>query len=351
MGRLLVASCPDPSNGGMTNSPATANGGGLGSGGGRVTLSRYLCPTCQAVFRRELRFCPADGTRLVDLVRDPLIGQVLSGRYKVHSLLGEGGMGRVYFGVDAEGGPGRYAVKVLFGELSANPRHQERFVREAARASSFNHPNLVRVVDFGSTPGEQPFVVMEFVAGRSLATIIRREAPLPPDRIVTLVADLCRALAYIHRRGIIHRDVKAGNVLVTREDRREIARLFDFGVAVDLGGNESRLTTKQTAIGTLSYMSPERALCQPFDHRSDLFSVGVLLYQMLAGERPFEGSPIMIALQNMALCPPRIADRVPGLDVDARLEAMVGRLMAKEPADRYQSADEVLDELVGAGRK
>jgi serine/threonine protein kinase len=335
----------------MTNQPADPHPSGRaaspGSGDGAAVHRRFLCQSCGAVFRRELRFCPADGTRLIALVDDPLLGQVLAGRYLVHSLLGEGGMARVYYGTDADGAAhGRYAIKVLFGELSADPRHYERFVREAARASAFDHPNLVRVVDFGSTGGDQPFVVMEFVAGRSLATIVRLEAPLATERVVSLAADLCRALSYIHQRAIVHRDVKAGNVLVTHDHRRETAKLFDFGVAVELGGNETRLTTKQTAIGTLSYMSPERALCQGFDHRADLFSLGVLLYQMLSGERPFEGSPIMIAVQNMALDPPRIADRVPHLRVDPRLEAMAQRLMAKDPAERYQSADEVLRELL-----
>ena len=337
----------------MTNSPADSHeepaAAPRGSSGAAIATagtSRFICPSCQAVFRRELRFCPADGTRLIGMTDDPLIGQVLANRYLVQSLLGEGGMGRVYYGSDADGGQGRYAIKVLFGELAADSRHYERFVREAARASAFDHPNLVRVVDFGSTAGDQPFVAMEFVAGRSLSTILRREAPLHPERIVSLTADLCRALTYIHRRGIVHRDVKAGNVLITNEQRRESAKLFDFGVAVELGGNEPRLTSKQTAIGTLSYMSPERALCQVFDHRADLFSLGVLIYQMLSGERPFEGSPIMIALQNMALSPPRIANRVPGLEVDTRLESMAQRLMAKDPAERYQSADEVLGELL-----
>jgi serine/threonine-protein kinase len=329
----------------MATSPANLGPAGLAVHAG----PRFVCPSCQAVFRRELRFCPTDGTRLVDLIDDPLIGQVLGDRYMVQSLLGEGGMGRVYYGAEADGGPGRYAIKVLFGELAADPRHFERFVREAARASVFDHPNLVRVLDFGSTRGQQPFVVMEFVAGRSLATILRRDAPLHPERVVSLVADLCHALSYLHGRGIVHRDVKPGNVLVTHEHRRETARLFDFGVAVELGGAEPRLTSRQTAIGTLSYMSPERALCQTFDHRADLFSLGVLLYRMLAGERPFDGTPIMIALQTMALPPPRIADRRPGLHVDPRLEAIALRLMAVDPSERFQSADEVLAELLATG--
>jgi serine/threonine-protein kinase len=224
-----------------------------------------------------------------------------------------------------------------------------RFHRECGTVAQLEHPNTIKFYDFGATADGTLYIAMEFVAGRSLSSVLRREAPLHPERVVALVSDLCRALAYIHGRGIVHRDVKAGNVLVTMDRRGERARLFDFGVAVDIAGGEARLTTKQTAIGTLSYMSPERALCQPFDHRSDLFSLGVLMYQMLAGERPFEGTPIMIALQNMALPPPRIADRVPGLRVESHLEAVAQRLMAREPADRFQSADEVLRELEGAG--
>ena len=332
-------------------SPPARNGAAAArpsrSDGGDPAKARFLCSSCEAVFRRQLRFCPTDGTRLVEMHADPLVGQTLGSRYRVQSLIGEGGMGRVYYGVDPDGD--RFAIKVLFGELSADPRYYERFVREAARASAFDHPNLVRVVELGATRGRQPFVAMEFVAGRSLSSVLRREAPFHPGRVVALVSDLCRALAYIHGRGIVHRDVKSGNVLVTVDRQGERARLFDFGVAVDIAGGEARLTTKQTAIGTLSYMSPERALCQPFDHRSDLFSLGVLMYQMLAGERPFEGTPIMIALQSMALPPPRIADRVPGLRVESHLEAIAQRLMAKEPADRFQSADEVLRELEGVG--
>ncbi len=208
----------------MTNSPADPEpGSGAASRGSDGPVgsapTRFICRSCGAVFRRELRYCPADGSLLAALTEDPLMGKVLAGRYAVQSLLGEGGMARVYFGVDADGGPGRYAIKVLFGELSADPRQYERFVREAARASAFDHPNLVRVVDFGSTAGDQPFVVMEFVAGRSLSSILRREAPLAEHRIVSLISDLCRALEHVHGRGIVHRDVKAGNVIVTQERR------------------------------------------------------------------------------------------------------------------------------------
>ena len=271
-----------------------------------------------------------------------MLGQVLGGRYLVQSLIAEGGMGRVYFATDAASGRGRYAVKVLFGELAADPRHYERFVREAVRASGFDHPNLVSVLDFGSTAGKQPYVVMEYIGGRSLTQLVKQEAPLEAQRAARILADVCRALAAVHRRGIIHRDVKTGNVLVTERGDREIATLFDFGVSFETGSGESRLTTRQTAIGTLTYMSPERTLCQPFDHRSDLFSLGVVLYQMLAGQRPFGGTPMMVAIQNLTLTPPRIAERVPGIVVDQRLEGMALKLMHRDPAKRYQTADEVL---------
>ena len=306
---------------------------------------RLVCSSCRAVFRRELRRCPVDGTELGELAEDPLLGEVLGGRYLVQSLLAEGGMGRVYFATDSDSGDGRYAIKVLFGELAADPRHYERFVREAVRASGFDHPNLVRVLDFGSTPGKQPYVVMEHLVGQSLAAVIKREAPLDPARTALLLGDICRALEEIHRRGIIHRDIKSGNVMVTGRGEREVAKLFDFGVSLEPESGEARLTTRQTAIGTLTYMSPERTLCQAFDHRSDLFSLGVVLYQMLAGERPFGGTPMMVAIQNLTLTPPRIAERVPGVRVDERLESIALKLMQRDPALRYQSAAEVLAAL------
>ena len=288
-----------------------------------------------------------DGTALAELADDPMLGEVLGGRYLVQSLIAEGGMGRVYFATDAETGDGRYAIKVLFGELAADPRHYERFVREAVRASGFDHPNLVRVLDFGSTAGKQPYVVMEHLVGRSLTQLVRQEAPLDAGRATRILGDVCRALAEIHRRGIIHRDVKTGNVMVIDRGDREVAKLFDFGVSLETDSGEERLTTRQTAIGTLTYMSPERTLCQAFDHRSDLFSLGVVLYQMLAGERPFGGTPMMVAIQNLTLTPPRIAERVPGIAVDARLERVALKLMQRDPAERYQNAEEVLGAIEG----
>jgi serine/threonine-protein kinase len=271
---------------------------------------------------------------------------MLAGQYLVQSVIGEGGMGRVYFATD-ESGLGRFAIKVLYGDLAADPRQYERFVREAVRASGLEHPNLVRVLDFGSTAGNQPYVVMEHVPGEPLSHIVSCQAPLSPGRIVRLCSDLCLALDYIHQRGIIHRDVKTSNVLVNSERGGERARLFDFGVAMEPGSGEGRLTSQKTAIGTLSYMSPERALCEPFDHRADLFSLGVVLYQMLAGRRPFAGPPMMVVIQNLTLKPPSVADRVSGAEVDPRLEAIALKLMARDPDERYGSARDVLGALEG----
>ena len=312
---------------------------------------RLHCPQCLGVFRQALRRCPSDGALLASYEQDPLVGQVVGNGYLVEAVIGDGGMGRVYLAgpdgkdTDRDHNGERYAIKVLYAELAADPRHYERFVREAARASSFDHPNLVKVLDFGSTAGGQPYVAMVFVRGVPLAALIREQAPFEKPRVVSLTSDLCRALDHIHRRGVVHRDVKTGNVLVTRAARRETALLFDFGVAIDVRSGESRLTTRQTAIGTLSYMSPERALCQTFDHRADLFSLGVVLYQMLSGRRPFDGTPMMVAIQNMTVAAPPIAERAPGVTVNRGLEAIAHKLMARDPAERYQSAGEVLRAL------
>ena len=308
--------------------------------------TRLHCPRCLAVFRKALRRCPADGAPLEHTAEEPLFGVLLGGRYLIQSVIGEGGMGRVYFATD-ETGTGRYAIKVLYGELAAVPRQVERFAREAARALGFDHPNLVRMLDVGSAACG-PYAVMEHVAGRSLTRLLAAEGALEPARVVRLASDLCRGLSYMHGRSILHRDVKTGNVMVTEADGLERAMLFDFGVSLLLSGEEERLTTKQTAIGTLSYMAPERALCEPFDHRADLFSLGVVIYQMLSGQRPFVGTPMMQALQNLTVAPPPVAARVPGLAVDRRLEEVALRLMARDPAARYQSADEVLAALEAA---
>lgn len=302
-----------------------------------------FCTACGAAFLRDLRRCPQDGAPCAELAQDPALGMVLGDHYLLQTLLGQGGMGRVYYATDVETGLARYAIKILYGDLAADPTYYQRFLREAATASDLHHPNLVRVSDRGTTSGGQPYMVMEYLPGRSLARLVAEHGPLEPAQIVPILADIARALEYLHAKAIIHRDVKPSNVMVA--EPVYIAKLFDYGVA--LGRDESaRLTQKNATIGTLSYMAPEWASEGGGDHRSDLFSLGVMLYFMLAGVRPFRGTPTLVALAKATQDPPSIAERA-GLRVDSDLEALAHWLMAREPDQRPSSAGQVISEIAG----
>jgi serine/threonine-protein kinase len=318
-----------------------------------VPISERLgCPTCGAVFRQDFGYCPLDHTPLVPLEHDPLIGATLSDRYVIERCVGEGGMGRVYRARHSKLDR-LFALKVLYGDLAASAKMRSRFEREARTASQLEHPRLISVIDFDITEGGLLYLAMSYVEGREMALVIEDEAPLETGRTLRLVRQLCEGLAYAHDQGMVHRDFKGQNVLVSGTGAQERVHILDFGLAFMREGPESsRMTTQGVVMGTPAYMSPEQAMNQTLDHRTDLFSLGVLLYEMLAGTLPFEGTPVEVARQNMAADPPPISRRVPGLVVDAALERIAFRLMEKLPQDRFQSAHEViaaLDALVASG--
>jgi hypothetical protein len=297
------------------------------------------------VFRHDFGRCPLDHTVLAVLERDFLVDTTVADRYVIERLVGEGGMGRVYRArhrnLDR-----LFAVKVLYGDLAADAKMRLRFEREARAASRVDHPHLVSVLDFGITDSGLLYLVMSYVEGRELGEIIEDEAPLSPERVQHLVRQLCQGLAHAHDLGLVHRDFKGQNVLVSGKGADEHARILDFGLAfMREEPDSSRLTTEGVVMGTPAYMSPEQATGQALDHRTDLFSLGVLIYEMLAGKLPFDGTPVELARQNLAADPPAIAARVPGLVVDRGLERIAHRLMQKLPADRLQSAHEVIAAL------
>ena len=297
---------------------------------------------CGAVFRTRYARCPSDGTELGAFVEDPLLEATFEGRYVIEECVGEGAMGRVYRARHTRVSR-HFAVKVLFGDHAADPKMRERFAREAEAASRLQHPNVVPVLDFGETAGGLLYLVMDYVDGPSLATLIDRDGPLSPDRVRRLLRQLCGGLAHAHERGLVHRDFKSENVLITGGGEDESPRIADFGIAILLegAGAHSRLTTDGMVLGTPAYMAPEQATLQPIDHRTDLFSLGVAVYEMLAGALPFDGEPIEMARKNLNDDPPPIAERAPHAPGDDDLEAIARKLMAKDPAERVQSAREV----------
>jgi serine/threonine protein kinase len=265
------------------------------------------------------------------------IPQVLLDRYEVGPLLGAGGMAEVYEGRDRLLAR-RVAIKVLQSQYARDQSFLLRFKREAQAAASLSHPNVVAVYDTGSEDGTH-FIVMEFVDGRTLRDIIRTEGPLYPARAAEICADVCAALVAAHARGLIHRDIKPGNVMLTPDGK---VKVMDFGIA--RATTSETITQTAAVIGTAQYISPEQAQGQTVDYRSDLYSLGCCLYEMLTGTVPFTGAtPVAIAYRHVREdpTPPRMLNP----DVPPPLEAICLKAMAKLPDNRYQTAAEFRADL------
>jgi eukaryotic-like serine/threonine-protein kinase len=265
------------------------------------------------------------------------IPQVLLDRYEVGPLLGAGGMAEVYEGRDRLLAR-RVAIKVLQSQYARDQSFLLRFKREAQAAASLSHPNVVAVYDTGSEDGTH-FIVMEFVDGRTVKDIIRQEGPLYPARAAEICADVCAALVAAHARGLIHRDIKPGNVMLTPDGK---VKVMDFGIA--RATTSETITQTAAVIGTAQYISPEQAQGQAVDYRSDLYSLGCCLYEMLTGTVPFTGAtPVAIAYKHVREdpTPPRMLNP----DVPPALEAICLKAMAKLPDNRYQTAAEFRSDL------
>jgi eukaryotic-like serine/threonine-protein kinase len=262
-----------------------------------------------------------------------LEGRILDGRYQLNSLLGVGGMARVYLASDRVL-ERLVAVKVLSPPYAQDPVFVERFRREARSAASLSHPNIVAVFDSGSDAGDH-YLVMEYVAGQSLAELLARQGRLAPRRTAELAIQVCEALAAAHAQGLVHRDVKPANVLVGDDGR---VKVTDFGIVK--AAATATLTGTGTVLGTAAYLSPEQAQGGPVDARSDLYSLGCVLYELLCGSPPFgsgaDSPPVAVASRHLHQPPAPPSARNP--QVDASLDAVVLTALAKEPAQRYQSA-------------
>jgi serine/threonine-protein kinase len=266
--------------------------------------------------------------------------RLLGGRYQVGELLGYGGMAEVHRGRDLRLGRD-VAIKMLRTDLARDDTFQERFRREAQNSAALNHPAIVAVYDTGeemSATGERlPFIVMEFVNGRTLKEVLAQEQRLQPRRALEIIADICAALEFSHRHGIIHRDVKPGNVMITQNGQ---VKVMDFGIARALASGATTMTQTSAVIGTAQYLSPEQARGEAVDARSDVYAAGCVLFELLVGHPPFVGdSPVSVAYQHVREDPRAPSELNP--EVPRDVDAIVLKALAKNPLNRYQSSQEM----------
>ena len=290
---------------------------------------------------RRARLEP-DATREDSMTDQP---RILGGRYRIGRVIGRGGMALVSQARDLRLGRD-VAVKELRIDLAGDPTFQERFRREAQSAAGLNHPNIVAVYDTGEELDPQsqthvPFIVMELVEGRTLRDILREGRPILPQRALEFTAGVLDALAYSHKAGIIHRDIKPANVMLTTTG---IVKVMDFGIARAVSDTSSTMTQTAAVIGTAQYLSPEQARGESVDARSDLYSTGCLLYELLVGRPPFQGdSPVSVAYQHVRERPVPPSQLDP--EVTSAMHAVVLKALAKNPDDRYPDAEAMRDDV------
>lgn len=279
----------------------------------------------------------------VDETNDPFIGKTIAGKYRITARIGSGGMSGIYR-AEHSFMSRDVALKILPPQLAVDPTSRRRFEHEAKIASQINHPNAVILFDFG-VDEDLPFLVMELIEGKTLKEVTQEGARLPLEKIAEINDQVCGALQEAHGLGIIHRDVKPTNIMLRGAAQR--VKVLDFGIAKVLNNPLSQgsdLTIAGTIVGTPHYMSPEQGLCKELDPRSDIYSLGVVLYELICGERPFDApSTLELLVKHVNTPPPPLRSNPNGAYVSPDVEHVVMKCLEKNPADRFQSMDELAD--------
>src|SRR5512142_839371 len=288
---------------------------------------------------------PFEDRRLTDS-NQAWLGKIVDGRYKVLEVIGRGGMGVVYRVEHLRMGK-IAAMKVLHRDLAHDPEVVQRFEREAAAVSKLHHPHTVQVFDFGTANGAL-YLIMEYVRGLDLAHVVERDGPLPWARAAPLFAQICGALHEAHELGIVHRDLKPENVLITRSTAgRDYAKVLDFDLAkIDQPHSPATETGKQQIVGTPYFMSPEQIRGDEVDHRSDIYSFGALMFELLTGQHVFTGSTAVgVLTKHLTAEPDAPSMRAPQLGIDPQVDHLCRKALAKDPTQRWQTAAELANAI------
>ncbi|MBZ0186942.1 MAG: serine/threonine protein kinase, partial [Candidatus Obscuribacterales bacterium] len=312
-------------------------------------LDRKVCLECHRQYTGIVAACTHDGSMLVPVAQDPLVGTKLAGKYDIIRVLGTGGMGVVYEGRH-EVMDRRVAIKMLQAHHLNDSMSVKRFQQESKATCRLNHPHIITVFDFGISPTGQPYIVMDYLEGKPLSDIIKEEGQIKVDRAVHMFQQACEALAHAHNQSVIHRDLKPSNiVLVSYEDDKDYVKVVDFGVAkiMEDGGTEGqKLTQMGEVCGSPIYMSPEQ--CQGFalDKRSDVYSMGIVMYETLTNRLPILGKTMVETMsKHIKDAPPSFSEVRPDLYIPERVEQVILRALAKDPDDRPQSMEHLAREL------
>lgn len=315
-----------------------------------------LCLVCNFQYGDEQDLCPKDLSKLVPVGKDPLIGMQIQDKYRIESLVAKGSMGSVYKAHQDSIGR-EVAVKVMHGFLVNDEESMKRYHKEAKAASRLNHPNITAVYDFGVLASGQPYIVMDLITGKALADILQQRGQLTVNQTLMVMHQVCQALAEAHGRGIVHRDIKPENIVIDEmgSGKGIHVKVVDFGIATFAAEGEDtigKITKTGTVCGSPFYMSPEQCDGGKVDRRSDLYSLGIVLFEALTGKVPFESKDIyQVLAMQVKDPPPRLHKMRPDLEFTPELERVVAKSLAKEPSARFQSAEEFWQSLRAAATR
>lgn len=298
------------------------------------------CPSCRRCYEDNSNFCPIDGVGLSYSIAGP---RLLAGKYRLERLIARGGMGGIYQAIQ-EGLARTIAVKILNPEFVNNQNALERFRREALAIAGLKHPNIVTIYDFGVTQNGGSYIAMEYLKGRSLSRILGEEKKLTIERTISIIEPICQALTEAHEKGIIHRDLKPDNIMLEQVSSSQVVKVVDFGLAKLKQRAEQRRITGNLVVGTFDYMSPEQCQSMDLEATSDVYSLGIVIYEMLTSQVPFRNASRLATIYQHINDPPR-PPRAHAPEIPDRIEKVILKALSKEPSERQQTALELLEEM------